>query len=172
MIPDVTVETISRKIKSVADDLLILSRMLAQMTDDKTATMDDVYPIILEMNDLKSDMAIVYDTATFLISTKMGTIPEYITPNGIKIEKRAGSDRKTWDHIGIAKNVASRLGDMAIDMQTGEVIMSPQDMVVKLLDYCNPSYWRVKELSKIGINADRYCEVSEAKTSIIVRRVK
>jgi hypothetical protein len=33
-----------------------------------------------------------------------------------------------------------------------------------------PSYWRIKELSAIGINADNYCEVDEPKTSIIVRK--
>ena len=41
---------------------------------------------------------------------------------------------------------------------------------MKLLDYLQPSYWRIKELSKLGINADQYCEVGELKTSIIVRK--
>jgi hypothetical protein len=45
-------------------------------------------------------------------------------------------------------------------------------MMIKMLDYCAPSYWRVKELAKIGINADKFCDVSESKESIIVRRAK
>jgi hypothetical protein len=57
-------------------------------------------------------------------------------------------------------------------MSTGEVVLSTEDLLKKVLDYIQPSYWRVKELSKIGINADNYCEVGDYKTSIIVRKAK
>jgi len=57
-------------------------------------------------------------------------------------------------------------------LSTGEVIMSSQDMMIKMLDFAAVSYWRVKELSKIGVSADSFCEVSEAKTNVIVRRPK
>ena len=57
-------------------------------------------------------------------------------------------------------------------MDTGEVLYSQQEIVAKLLDFVQPSYWRVKELQKIGIDADLYCEVGETKTSIIVRKAK
>jgi hypothetical protein len=43
---------------------------------------------------------------------------------------------------------------------------------LKLLDYLQPSYWRVGELSKIGLNADNYCETGEPKVSLIVRKGK
>jgi hypothetical protein len=39
-----------------------------------------------------------------------------------------------------------------------------------MLNYCAPSYWKIKELQKLGINADNYCEVGQLKTSIIVRK--
>jgi hypothetical protein len=41
-----------------------------------------------------------------------------------------------------------------------------------MLDFVQPSYWRVKELAKFGINADNYCEVGDYKTNIIVRKAK
>jgi hypothetical protein len=55
-------------------------------------------------------------------------------------------------------------------MDKGEVIMKSIEIAMKRLDYVLPSYWRIKELSKLGINADQYCEVGELKTSIIVRK--
>jgi hypothetical protein len=41
-----------------------------------------------------------------------------------------------------------------------------------MLAYCAPSYWRIKELNKIGLNADNFSETGELKTSIIVRKPK
>jgi len=57
-------------------------------------------------------------------------------------------------------------------MDTGEVLKSPREIAMDMVTYCAPSYWRVKELNKIGINPDNYCEVGELKTSIIVRKPK
>jgi len=54
-------------------------------------------------------------------------------------------------------------------METGEVLKTPKEMVEQMIEFCGISYWRVKELSKIGINADNYCEVGEPKTNIIIR---
>jgi hypothetical protein len=55
-------------------------------------------------------------------------------------------------------------------MDTGEIVMSQEDMIANVLDYVQPSYWRIKELQNIGINPDHFCEVGETKTSIIVRK--
>jgi hypothetical protein len=43
-------------------------------------------------------------------------------------------------------------------------------MAMQMLDYLAPSYWRVGKLNEIGLNADLYCEPSEPKTSVIVRK--
>ena len=136
----------------------------------QTDTTDAIAENVVALHSVKADVAIVYESACAVLINSMGDIPEITLSSGIKIEKRSGADRKTWKHEEIARNVASRLSDMAIDMETGEVVLSPQEMAVKMLDYCNPSYWRVKDLAKIGINADRFCEISEGKTNIIVRK--
>jgi hypothetical protein len=117
-------------------------------------------------------MSVAYDSICHIVNGVMGNLPEFITTDGSKVEKRAGNDRKKWRHEELAQNIASRLNDMSVDMSTGEITMSPQEMVVKLLDYCAPSYWRVKELAKIGISADKFCEVEEKEASIIVRKGK
>ena len=62
-----------------------------------------------------------------------------------------------------------RIQQSSIDMDTGEVVKSPKEMAMQMLDYLAPSYWRVGKLNEIGLNADLYCEPSEPKTSVIVR---
>lgn len=133
---------------------------------------DEVAEFVSALHALKADISVVYDSACAVLVRAMKSVPEMVLSDGTKIEKRAASDRKKWQHDALAKNVASRIGDMAVDMETGEVVLTPQDMMVKMLDYCAPSYWRVKELAKIGINADKFCDVAESKESIIVRRAK
>lgn len=138
----------------------------------KNLPAEDLAACVTQMHAFKNELTMVYDIACKLLIEAMGNTPEIVTPTGTKVEKKTGADRKTWQHAELAKNIASRLSDMAVDMETGEVLMTTQEMIVKLLDYCAPSYWRVKELAKIGINADRFCEVSEAKTNIVIRKAK
>jgi hypothetical protein len=57
-------------------------------------------------------------------------------------------------------------------MDTGEVLLSPMEMMQKMLDYAAPSYWRVGELNKIGISADKFCEKSEGKVSLVISKEK
>ena len=89
-----------------------------------------------------------------------------------QIEVRNAADRKQWEHDKLINEVARRLIQSSIDMDTGEVTMSTEAIVARVLDFVQPSYWRVKELAKIGISADQFCEVGESKTNIIVRKAK
>jgi hypothetical protein len=43
-------------------------------------------------------------------------------------------------------------------------------MLAELVKYTGISYWKVKELEKIGINANNYCETGDAKANIIIRK--
>ena len=85
------------------------------------------------------------------------------------IETKTGAPRKKWNHDTLAALVAKRITDAAIDMDTGEVIKTPQQMIRELLDYAAPSYWRVGALRELGIDADDYCDVGEPLTSLIYR---
>jgi hypothetical protein len=127
---------------------------------------------IIGIHALKADISVVYDGACKIMIEKMGDIPEINLDGGHKVEKKSGADRKSWNHPELAKHVAGRINDMAVDMDTGEIVMTPQDMMIKMFEFAAVSYWRVKELSKIGISADDFCEVGEAKTNIIVRKAK
>lgn len=118
---------------------------------------------------LKSDIGYIFSEYSTKFASKLET-DEATASNGQKIEKKSAFDRKGWKHEDLASEVLRRLNDLSVDMDTGEVVMSANDVAMKLLDYVQPSYWRIKELSKLGINADQYCEVGELKTSIIVRK--
>lgn len=159
------VSTLSDNIRQV--DMLIASLEKSELSDNA-----DIAEFVSALHLVKSDISVVYDSACSVLIRAMKSLPEMVLTDGTKIEKRAASDRKKWQHETLAQNVASRINDMAVDMETGEVVLTPQDMMVKMLDYCAPSYWRVKELAKIGINADKFCDVAESKESIIVRRAK
>ena len=102
----------------------------------------------------------------------MADVPEVNLEDGVKIEKKVASDRLAWKHADLATEIARRLIMTNVDMDTGETQKSTEELITEMLRFLQPSYWRVKELSTIGVNADNYCEVLEPKTSIIVRKPK
>lgn len=139
---------------------------------DSSPDMIEACNLLAELNFLKRDLATAYDSLSFAMGRIMGNEQEVNLENGVQIEKTSSYERKGWKHKELGSAVADKLIKMSIDMDTGEVIKSPQDIALDMLTYCAPSYWRVKELNKIGINPDNYCDVGDLKTSIIVRKPK
>lgn len=131
--------------------------------------LNDVCEVLLALRDLKRDIAAL-DAEVEQAIINMMDESIVILPSGQQVEKRTGADRKSWDHKSLASVVAERVYESSIDMDTGEVLLSPKDMMAKMFEYAAPSYWRVGELSKIGISADAYCEKSEGKTSISISK--
>lgn len=116
----------------------------------------------------KREIAEMLDQAKQQLSVAMGNNSEYAHA-GFSFEKKQGAPRKTWDHNALAGLVSQRLVDLSVDLDTGEVRQSPEELLREMLNYMGISYWRVKELSKIGINADQFCEQGEPKTNIIIK---
>lgn len=137
----------------------------------ETASPEDVFEALVLLHAIKGDIGDTYGmfsaSAGQMLSDK-----EVVTKNGTTVEKKVASDRRGWEHKKLAHEVVRRLNDMSVDMDTGEVITSADEIIERIFDYVQPSYWRIKELTKIGINADSYCEVGDIKTSIIVRKAK
>jgi NTP pyrophosphatase (non-canonical NTP hydrolase) len=145
----------------------------AKLSENKDSwSVEETGEILLQLNRFKDDLKSIYGNIEKLLADLMGQVPEIQLTDGSRIEKNSAPSRKGWKHKELATEVASRLKDMSIDMDTGEIVLTPEDMIVKMLDYVYPSYWKVKELGKIGINADKYSEVGEVKDSIIVRKAK
>lgn len=124
---------------------------------------------IVAMNNLKKDISSVYESFSQKVIEKMNreNISEFDSPNA-SIQKKTAYGRKSWDHKSLMEATYDRISQSSVDMDTGEVVLSSREVALKMLEYFNPSYWRVKELSKIGINADQYCEVGEEKTNIAI----
>lgn len=139
---------------------------------NSTPSLEDSCNALALMHGLKADLSAVYDTLAAFVSDELEERAEFSLSDGGLIEKKWAADRKKWQHKDLASVVAKRLIQSSIDMDTGEVLHSQEEVIARLLDFIQPSYWRIKELAKIGINADMYCEVGESKSSIIVRKAK
>lgn len=131
---------------------------------------DEVATVLLQLNLAKGDLGMIYDSVASGLSGMIKDKEVLSLDGGAQIEKRSSYDRKGWQHKELANAVVDRIVRMSVDMDTGEVTKSASDIALDIMKYCAPSYWRVKELSSIGINADNYCEVGQLKTSIIVRK--
>jgi Zn-dependent M32 family carboxypeptidase len=131
---------------------------------------EDACGVLYEMNMIKRDMSSVYDSLSTSVGQLIADGKNVQLKNGGVIEKKSSYERRAWQHKDLASVVAQKLVRMSVDMDTGEIIKSPEEIAMQVLDYVQPSYWRVKELSSLGINVDNYCETGVLKTSIIVRK--
>ena len=155
-----------RALRSHIAEIDVLLREFAEV--DRSA--DALATLLLELNLAKRDLSIVYDS----LSTELGRTMEGNQILGLRdnatVERKMSSSRSGWQHKDLARDVIDRIEQSSVDMGTGEVVLSGVEMVLKMLDFVQPSYWRVGELNKIGLNPDNYCAASESKISIIVRR--
>lgn len=131
-------------------------------------SLEDVAEGLVVLWRAKRDLSEVYRTLESKLADLMDEMPE-MDLAAAKIEKRLSTPRKTWEHKGLGQEVAARLVQLSVDMETGEVLKDPTTLMIEMLDYAAPSYWRVKALEKIGIDPDDYCEVGEPKPSISIR---
>lgn len=164
---------------AIQDTLAMLNKALmdadAAFSDylRSDAPVDEVAESLVELHAIKNAMGDVYSTySASVLSILQKANVEDMDVAGAKIEVRSAADRKKWNHEDLAHAVSKRLLDMSVDIDTGEVLLSPEEIASKMLDFVQPSYWRVKELAKVGINADNFCEVGDYKTNIIIRKAK
>lgn len=139
---------------------------------EETPPAEEAAKILAELNFLKRDLSMVYDACAHALGTLMGGLESIALEDGTVIEKKSAYDRKGWKHSELASAVAGKLTQMAIDMDSGEILKTPEQIAQEMLVYCAPSYWRIKELGKLGINADNYSTVGDLRTSVIVRKPK
>ncbi len=136
----------------------------------KEGSAEDVAALYVALDGAKRELGEMHKQVETEVLQRMGDAPELHFDDGYVLEQKKGSPRKAWDHASLGEVVAQRLIDLSTDMETGELTRRPVDIAVDLLRFAAPSYWRVGELNKIGVNADMYCEVGEPKASIIIRK--
>ena len=164
---------------SIDDSLVSIMKALLVLDDEMSSfissseTAENVANALVRLHEVKSAISDIYSVHSGrAIEILQSQGVEDIDVHGARVEVRNSADRRKWNHQELAKEVTGRLVDMSIDMDTGEVLLSPQEIAIKILDFVQPSYWRVKDLAKVGINADQFCEVGEYKSSVIIRKAK
>jgi hypothetical protein len=165
-------EEVSAEIASLDSVILELDSAITKAALAEDLDYHDVAEIVFRIHLIKNNIGMIYDVVTNLLDRSMAELPEVDLGGGVRIEKKVASDRRAWKHTDLAGEIARRLIKTNVDMETGEMQKSPEELMSEMLRFLQPSYWRVKELLTIGVNADNYCEVLEPKTSIIVRKPK
>lgn len=163
---------IASLVDEIVEKLMAIDAEVKNLADD-SVTVDSACSDLSRLNRLKLEISVAYDSAVAIVAEKMADLPEVTLEDGTKLEKKTSYDRKSWKHDELAEVVSRRIVQLSTDLDTGEVTATPETVGKEMLKYLQPSYWRVKALSGIGVTADEYCEVSEeSKTSVIVRRPK
>lgn len=130
---------------------------------------EEACEVLAVFNKNKADLKFVYDSFALKVGSMMKD-DKILLPNGGEVEKNFSKKRTKWQHKDLASVVAQKLLKMSIDMDTGEVKVDPQQMAQDMINYVQPSYWKVTQLEKLGINVDNYCESGDSRMSVIVRQ--
>jgi len=159
-------------IKTILDACRELDNALYEDSKTKDFSNPDALQDISDMHLVKAEVARLFAVMQDQAVEAVGYTAAPISVEGASIEIKSGSSRKAWDHASLAKDVAQRIYESAIDIDTGEIKKNPKQMMEEMLKYGAVSYWRVTALKDLNIDPDEYCEVSPPKSSVIVRRQK
>lgn len=152
--------------------LLELDSKLTELASRPEWPLEDISETYFQVNSFKGQLAIIVKQMENLLIERMTDVEAMPVSNGDMLVKEWSKNRKAWQHKDLAKAVAQRIQTLAIDMDTGERTMTVGDMIEALLDYVQPSYWRVGALQKIGLNADSFCEAGDSEPKIKIERAK
>lgn len=149
--------------------LIMLDDFLSSEGIARTS-LEEALEHLVMLNKAKKDIADIYDSYATKMVERMQSekATDVKLDSGVELKCKSGAPRKSWDNENLLKVVYDRIQSSSVDMDTGEMMLSQEEIITKLLDYIQPSYWRVGALNEIGINADQYCEVGEPKTNIAI----
>ena len=156
-------------VRALRMEIAALEVKLVEYTKDDHSV-EESADLLLELNLAKRDMGFLYDGLSIWLGRVMAGNQILDLRDRASVERKMSASRSGWRHKDLARDVLNRIEQSSVDMETGEVVLSPNQMVMKMLDYLQPSYWRVGALNKIGLNPDNYCESSDPKISVIIRR--
>jgi hypothetical protein len=101
----------------------------------------------------------------------VAAMPErQLVVDGLVLERKGGTIRKSWDHFMLASQVALRA---AVDLETGEQFIDLKDaekVAAEIMATAGISYWRVGELKTRGIDASKYCVEEKGRPTVVIRQ--
>ncbi len=159
-------------IESIGSMLRHLDRLILFASEDEIEDLKKEALQLLMLSNAKASLRDSYAEYEAIIADAMGDTYEIKLPGGATAERREGAPRKAWDHKRLAKAVAERIVQSSMDFETGEILMTREEMVAEMIRYAAPSYWRVKQLKTLGLDADMYCELGDPKVSVVIKQRK
>lgn len=140
-------------------------------------TLESIDPQLLlqaasDLHLVKSYTTTLFNEMQSILTEHLGALASPVTVDGATVEIKSGSPRKSWDHDALIDEVSRRIVDKSVDLNTGEILASPHDMIRQAMEYVGVSYWKVTNLKNLHIDADDYCEVGEPKKNLVIRRDK
>jgi len=148
-----------------------LSGLVEEYARSSNDGMEQLAELFIAVDNFRKDVNMVHESVMSMIADRMEGEVIFLE-NGLQVEKKQGEDRKKWDHSGLAVEVARKIQQLSIDPDTGEITMTPDEMMIKMLDFAAPSYWRLTQLRSIGVDADQYCEKSDGKVRLVPSQTK
>lgn len=164
-----TIDEILEELREIQSRLHALTKeaVLASEEDNNLKTLGDA---IYEADGAKRAAAGLYSQ---LEAVGLAQLPyEFKLEGGASLTRRESTPRKTWRHKELGAEVAHRIYASGFDFETGEMLKSTEELILELMKYAGIQYWKVKQLDKIGIAADKYCETGDPKSSIQISHPK
>ncbi len=153
--------------------LVTLESWVMRLGDEiDSAEKEELLQFASDLHAAKGHLSELFNEVQSVLTEHLGHLAVPVTVDGATVEIKSGSPRKTWDHKSIIEDVSKRIVDSSVDLNTGEVIKSPTDMIREALQFAGISYWKVTKLKELHLDADDYCEVGDAKKSLVIRRDK
>lgn len=150
-----------------------LERLIIFASEDEVENVIEAIEELRAINGIKATIRDLYADYEQIVAHSMEEVTYGIElPDGYVAERMEASPRKKWQHKELGAEVARRIVDQAIDMETGEITLSRTEIAERMLQFAAPSYWRIKELKKLAIEADKYCDFGDPKISVVVRQPK
>lgn len=138
----------------------------------ENAETSDLLQFASDLHATKSHVSELFNEVQSIVTEHVGHLAVPVTVDGATVEIKSGSPRKTWDHQSLIEDVSKRIVDSSVDLNTGEVVKSPVEMIREALQFAGISYWKVTKLKELHLDADEYCEVGESKKNLVIRRNK
>lgn len=169
-----TTEQGNNALQSFQASILDLDNSLTEMRESGSFDVQSACEAYSLLSGFKSQIGVLMnDHENFLLEIlKQAETEAVMLQTGQSLTVEYSKSRKAWRHKDLAEVVASRIQNLAYDIDTGERKMTTSEMITKLLDYVQPSYWRVTSLSEIGVSADEYCESGETEAKIRLGKAK
>lgn len=163
---------LTETVEALGSMLRHLDRLTLYSSEDEIENVQKAVETLLALSNAKASLRDSYIAYETVVAEAMGDTYQIDLPGGAVAQRMEGAPRKAWDHKRLARDVAQRIVQSSMDFDTGEILMTREEMIEAMLRYAAPSYWRVKQLKELGIDADTYCDLGEPKISVVIKQRK